>query len=61
MSWVAERIEHWPLARLLPYARNARTQLGQMLLGSRRQRPGVVFLHPFGQVGDGAQGSLEIV
>ena len=25
MSWVAERIEHWPLARLLPYARNART------------------------------------
>jgi DNA modification methylase len=24
MSWVAERIEHWPLARLLPYARNAR-------------------------------------
>lgn len=25
MSWVAERIEHWPIARLLPYARNART------------------------------------
>ena len=25
MSWTAERIEHWPLARLLPYARNART------------------------------------
>ena len=25
MSWVAERIVHWPLARLLPYARNART------------------------------------
>lgn len=25
MSWVAEKIEHWPLARLLPYARNART------------------------------------
>lgn len=25
MSWVAEKIEHWPLGRLLPYARNART------------------------------------
>ncbi len=25
MSWVAEKIAHWPLARLLPYARNART------------------------------------
>ena len=25
MSWVAETIEHWPIARLLPYARNART------------------------------------
>jgi DNA modification methylase len=25
MSWVAAKIEHWPLARLLPYARNART------------------------------------
>jgi ParB-like chromosome segregation protein Spo0J len=25
MSWVADKIEHWPLARLLPYARNART------------------------------------
>jgi DNA modification methylase len=25
VSWVAEKIEHWPLARLLPYARNART------------------------------------
>jgi DNA modification methylase len=25
MSWVADKIEQWPLARLLPYARNART------------------------------------
>lgn len=25
MRWVAEKIEHWPLARLLPYVRNART------------------------------------
>ena len=25
MSWVVDKIEHWPLARLLPYARNART------------------------------------
>lgn len=25
MSWVADTIAHWPLARLLPYARNART------------------------------------
>jgi DNA modification methylase len=25
MNWVADKIEHWPLARLLPYARNART------------------------------------
>jgi DNA modification methylase len=25
MSWVAEKIEHWPLGRLLPYVRNART------------------------------------
>ncbi len=24
MSWLAERIEHWPTERLLPYARNAR-------------------------------------
>jgi DNA modification methylase len=25
MSWVADTIAHWPLARLLPYANNART------------------------------------
>ncbi len=31
MSWVAERIEHWPLARLLPYARNARTHSGDQV------------------------------
>jgi DNA modification methylase len=24
MSWLAERIEHWPMDKLLPYARNAR-------------------------------------
>ncbi|MCX8017712.1 MAG: site-specific DNA-methyltransferase, partial [Rhodocyclaceae bacterium] len=24
-KWLAERIEHWPLDRLIPYARNART------------------------------------
>lgn len=24
MSWLAERIEHWPIDKLLPYARNAR-------------------------------------
>lgn len=24
-SWLAERIEHWPTAKLLPYVRNART------------------------------------
>ncbi|WP_338618361.1 site-specific DNA-methyltransferase [Pigmentiphaga sp. CHJ604] len=24
MNWLAERIEHWPTERLLPYARNAR-------------------------------------
>ena len=24
MSWLAERIEHWPVERLLPYVRNAR-------------------------------------
>ncbi|MFN3595213.1 MAG: site-specific DNA-methyltransferase [Thiobacillaceae bacterium] len=24
-SWLAERIEQWPIAKLLPYARNART------------------------------------
>ncbi len=25
MNWLAERIEHWPIERLIPYARNART------------------------------------
>ena len=25
MNWLAEKIEQWPTARLLPYARNART------------------------------------
>jgi DNA modification methylase len=25
MHWLAERIEHWPIERLIPYARNART------------------------------------
>jgi hypothetical protein len=24
-SWIADRIEHWPIERLVPYARNART------------------------------------
>jgi ParB-like chromosome segregation protein Spo0J len=24
-SWLAERIEHWPTTKLVPYARNART------------------------------------
>ncbi|MEW6100657.1 MAG: ParB/Srx family N-terminal domain-containing protein, partial [Pseudomonadota bacterium] len=24
MNWFAERIEHWPIDKLLPYARNAR-------------------------------------
>ena len=25
MNWLADKIEHWPTAKLLPYARNART------------------------------------
>lgn len=25
MNWLAERIEHWPIERLIPYVRNART------------------------------------
>ena len=25
MSWLADKIEQWPTAKLLPYARNART------------------------------------
>jgi len=25
ISWLADKIEHWPTAKLLPYARNART------------------------------------
>jgi ParB-like chromosome segregation protein Spo0J len=25
ISWLAEKIEPWPIERLLPYARNART------------------------------------
>jgi ParB-like chromosome segregation protein Spo0J len=24
-SWIADKIEHWPIDRLIPYARNART------------------------------------
>ena len=24
MSWLADRIEHWPIDKLLPYVRNAR-------------------------------------
>jgi ParB-like chromosome segregation protein Spo0J len=24
-SWIADKIEHWPITRLVPYARNART------------------------------------
>ena len=31
MSWVAERIEHWPLSRLLPYAKNARTHSDEQI------------------------------
>ena len=31
MSWVAERIEHWPLSRLLPYANNARTHSDEQI------------------------------
>ena len=25
MNWLADKIEQWPTAKLLPYARNART------------------------------------
>ena len=25
VAWLAEKIEPWPIERLLPYARNART------------------------------------
>ena len=25
ISWIAEKIEHWPIDRLVPYARNPRT------------------------------------
>ncbi len=31
MSWVAERIEQWPLTRLLPYANNARTHSDEQI------------------------------
>ena len=31
MSWVADKIEHWPLARLLPYANNARTHSDEQI------------------------------
>ena len=26
MNWLADKIEQWPTAKLLPYARNARTR-----------------------------------
>lgn len=25
MNWIADKLEHWPIDRLLPYIRNART------------------------------------
>jgi DNA modification methylase len=31
MSWVADTIAHWPLARLLPYANNARTHSDEQI------------------------------
>jgi len=31
MSWLADRIEHWPIDKLLPYARNARTHSDEQI------------------------------
>ena len=31
MSWLADRIEHWPLDKLLPYVRNARQHSGDQI------------------------------
>ena len=30
-SWIADRIEHWPINRLIPYARNARTHAPEQI------------------------------
>ena len=31
MNWLADKIEQWPTAKLLPYARNARTHSKQQI------------------------------
>ena len=30
-SWLADKIERWPMAKLLPYARNARTHSNEQV------------------------------
>jgi DNA modification methylase len=31
-SWMAEQIEHWPITRLIPYARNSRTHSSEQIV-----------------------------
>ena len=54
LSWFADKIEPWPTARLVPYARNARThsdaQIAQIAASS---------LHKL--YGDGIAGTIEKV
>ena len=33
MNWLADKIEQWPTAKLLPYARNARTHSDDQEIG----------------------------
>ena len=41
MNWLADKIEQWPTAKLLPYARNARThsedQVAHAAIAAERQ------------------------
>src|SRR5512145_1704360 len=53
---LAERIEHWPIERLIPYARNARTHSREQIAKIARSIETFGFTNPI--LVDGAQGIL---
>jgi DNA modification methylase len=53
LKWIADKIEHWPLERLVPYARNARTHSDEQIAQIAASIAEFGFVNPILVGGDG--------
>lgn len=53
MNWIADKIEHWPIERLLPYIRNPRTHSDEQIAQIAASIAEFGFVNPILVGGDG--------